>query len=167
MDGPARRSSSVNRAWWMGPPPTRSPRATAGRDRMTGSPRRSSSQGTACGSRTRALGTRAYSRTNRPLEKKARHDGRARSRVGWTSLPLTPEAAHRSVEHPLRTLSRRVWSRTGRFGISLGIFVFHPIAVSFDDDRLPVMHQPVDQGRGQGVVRVTQGAPFPERSIRG
>ena len=38
--------------------------------------------------------TRARSRTNRPLEKKARHDGRARSRVGWTSLPLTPDAAH-------------------------------------------------------------------------
>ena len=29
------------------------------------------------------------------------------------------------------------------------------------------MHQPVDQGRGQGVVHVKQGAPFPERSIRG
>ena len=38
--------------------------------------------------------TRAHSRTNRPLEKRARHDGRARSRVGWTSLPLTPDAAH-------------------------------------------------------------------------
>src|ERR1700677_3517248 len=50
------------------------------------------------------------------------------------------------MEHPFRTLSRRVWSRIGRFGIRL--FVSHPIAVSFDDDRLPVMHQPVDQGRG-------------------
>ena len=38
--------------------------------------------------------TRAHLRTNRPLEKKARHDGRARSRVGWTSFPLTPEAVH-------------------------------------------------------------------------
>jgi hypothetical protein len=37
--------------------------------------------------------TRARSQTNRPL-KKARHDGRARSRVGWTSLPLTPDSAH-------------------------------------------------------------------------
>ncbi len=37
--------------------------------------------------------TRAHSRTNRPLEK-ARHDGRARSRVGWTSPPLTPDGAH-------------------------------------------------------------------------
>ena len=38
--------------------------------------------------------TRARLRTNRPLEKKARHDGRARSRVGWTSLPLTPDGTH-------------------------------------------------------------------------
>jgi hypothetical protein len=38
--------------------------------------------------------TRARSRTNRPLEKKARHDCRAHSRVGWTSLSLTPDAAH-------------------------------------------------------------------------
>ena len=38
--------------------------------------------------------TRAHSRTNRPLEKKARHDGRARSRVGWTSPSLTPDATH-------------------------------------------------------------------------
>ena len=29
------------------------------------------------------------------------------------------------------------------------------------------MHQPVDQGRGQGVVHIEQGAPFPEDSIRG
>jgi len=30
-----------------------------------------------------------------------------------------------------------------------------------------MMHQPIDQGRGQGVVHVEQGAPFPEGSIRG
>jgi hypothetical protein len=29
-----------------------------------------------------------------------------------------------------------------------------------NDNRLPVMHQPVDQGRCQCVVRVEQGAPF-------
>ena len=28
-------------------------------------------------------------------------------------------------------------------------------------------HQPVDQGRGQGVVHVKDFAPLPERSIRG
>jgi hypothetical protein len=29
------------------------------------------------------------------------------------------------------------------------------------------MHQPVDQGRGQGVVHIEEFAPFPEGSIRG
>ena len=29
------------------------------------------------------------------------------------------------------------------------------------------MHQPVDQGRGQGVVHIKDFAPFPEGSIRG
>ena len=29
------------------------------------------------------------------------------------------------------------------------------------------MHQPVDQGRCEGVVHIKQGAPFPEGSIRG
>jgi hypothetical protein len=29
------------------------------------------------------------------------------------------------------------------------------------------MHQPVDQGRSQGVVHVKEFAPFPEGSIRG
>ncbi len=36
-----------------------------------------------------------------------------------------------------------------------------------NNDPLPVMHQPVDQGRGQGVVHVKDFAPFPEGSIRG
>ena len=110
--------------------------------------------------------TRARSRTNRPLEKSpARWPG---SLKGGLDIPSThARCSSLRIEHPLRTLARRVWSRTGRIGIRLGIFVSHPIAVSFNDNRLPVMHQPVDQGRGQGVVRVTQGAPFPERSIRG
>ncbi len=67
------------------------------------------------------------------------------------------------TKRPIRTLTRRVWSRAGR----VGIFVFHPIARSLNDDRLPVMHQPVDQGRCQGVVHIKQGAPLPEGSIRG
>jgi hypothetical protein len=40
-------------------------------------------------------------------------------------------------------------------------------SVSLNHQRLPVMHQPVDQGRGQRVVHVEQGAPIPEGSIRG
>ena len=55
-DGPARRSSSVRRAWWTGPPPIRSPRAAAGRDRMARSPRRIPGTRDACGYWTRAWG---------------------------------------------------------------------------------------------------------------
>src|SRR6266542_1363448 len=80
--------------------------------------------------------TRAHSRTNRPLEK-ARHDWPG-SLKGGLDIPAThARCSSLRVERPLRTLSRRVWSRTGRIGI--GIFVSHPIAISFDDDRLPVM----------------------------
>src|SRR5438093_4473203 len=57
------------------------------------------------------------------------------------------------------------WRTSGAVGALR--FVFHAIAVSFDNQCLPVMHQPVDQGRGQGVVHIKQGAPFPEASIRG
>src|SRR6266567_8166264 len=62
-----------------------------------------------------------------------------------------------------RRLSRCLASGAGW----VGRFVFHAIAVSFDNECLPVMHQPVDQGRGQGVVDIKQGAPFPEDAIRG
>ena len=48
----------------------------------------------------------------------------------------------------------------------LGGLVFHAIAVSSDDDRLPVMHQPVDHGGGQGVVHVEDRAPVPEGLVR-
>ena len=48
----------------------------------------------------------------------------------------------------------------------LGRLVFHAIAVSSDDDRLPVMHQPVDHGAGQGVVHVEDRAPLPEGLVR-
>jgi hypothetical protein len=32
-------------------------------------------------------------------------------------------------------------------------------------DRLPVVHQPVDHGGGQGVVHVKDRAPIPEGSV--
>ena len=161
-DGPARRSSSVSRAWWTGPPPIHSPRTAAGHDRMTRPSRRSSSRGAACGFWIRAWGQRepALQGTGR-LNSPARSPGLLK---GGLDIPAThAECGSLRREHPLRTLTRRAWSRAGR----IGIFVFHPIAVSLNDDRLPVMHQPVDQGRGQGVVHVKQGAPFPEGSIRG
>src|ERR1700677_2580247 len=134
---------------------------------MPRSPRQSSSQGTAYASWTSAWGQRepAHDRTGRLKKSPARWPG---SLKGGLDIPAThARCSSLRMEHPIRTLSRRVWSRAGWLRIRLGIFVSHPIAVSFNDDSLPVMHQPVDQGRGQGVVRVTQGAPFPERSIRG
>jgi hypothetical protein len=46
-------------------------------------------------------------------------------------------------------------------------FVYHAIIISLNNDLLPVMHQPVDQGSGQGVVHVKEFVPFPEGPIRG
>jgi hypothetical protein len=110
----------------------------------------------------RGLGpTRVCCSRNRPLEPLCTL---ARLAQGWAGLPGThAERDSLPREHPLRSWTRRAGSRAGR----IGVFASHPIAVSLDDDRLPVMHQPVDQGRGQGVVHVKEGAPFPERSIRG
>ena len=73
-----------------------------------------------------------------------------RSRVGWT-FPV-PHAKCNSlrIEHPIRTLTYCTWSLTGR----IGIFVFHAKTRSLNNDPLPVMHQPVDQGRCQGVVLI-------------
>ena len=56
-----------------------------------------------------------------------------------------------------------LWSLVSRIGFS----AFHAITVSLNNDRLPVMHQPFDQGRGQGVVHIEELAPFPEGTIRG
>jgi hypothetical protein len=39
-------------------------------------------------------GANASSQTNEPAAWKAQHDDRACSRVGWTSRPFTPDAAH-------------------------------------------------------------------------
>jgi hypothetical protein len=83
-DGPARRSSSVSRAWRTEPPPIHSPRAVAGHDRMARPSRRSPSRGTACGSWTRAWGQRARSSRNRPLEQPSTI---ARLAQGWAGLP--------------------------------------------------------------------------------
>ena len=162
-DGPARRSSSVSRAWWTGPPPIRSPRATTGHDRMTRPPRRSPPQEAARGFWIRAWGQR---------EPALRGTGRSNDPARWPGLleggldiPSTHAkcqlTSHRTPDPDVDA------PRFGHCVGRIGIFVSHAIAVSLNDDRLPVMHQPVDQGRGQGVVHVKQGAPFPEGSIRG
>ena len=102
----------------------------------------------------------AFSR-NRPLAQLPAP--RRNARKGGLDVPATHagcDSLH--SEHPIQTWTRRMASRTGR----IRIFVFHPIARSLNEKRLPMMHQPVDQGRGQGVVHIEQDAPFPEGSIR-
>ena len=61
----------------------------------------------------------------------------------------------------VQTIVTEAW--LGR--MSVGAFVFHAVTFSLNDDRLPVMHQPVDHGGGQGVVHVEDRAPVPEGSI--
>src|SRR6476660_5026435 len=139
-----------------------SPRTAAGHNRMTRSSRRSPSRGAACRFWIRAWGQRE------PALQGTGRLSRSAQWLGWLKGGLDIPATHTECgslqrKHPLRTLTRRAWSRAGR----IGIFVSHPIAVSLNDDRLPVMHQPVDQGRCQGVVHIKQGAPFPEGTIRG
>ena len=83
-DGPARRSSSVSRTWWTGPPPIHSPRTTAGRNRLTRSSRRGSSLGAACGFWIRAWGQRepADQGTGRLSDRT-----RCRFAQGWAGHP--------------------------------------------------------------------------------
>ncbi len=91
------------------------------------------------------------------------HDRRAHSRVGWTFPSLTPSATHLASNTRSGRSCTALWSLVGR----IGSFVFHAKTVSLNNDPLPVMHQPVDQGRCQGVVHVKEFAPFPEGTIRG
>ena len=99
--------------------------------------------------------------SNRPLAQPPAPGRNARQ--GGLDIPAT-HAGWDSLhsERPIQTWTRRMRSRTGR----IRILVFHPIARSLNEKRLPMMHQPVDQGRGQGVVHIEQDAPFPEGSIR-
>src|ERR1700681_3566340 len=114
----------------------------------------------------RQIGTRAWGlrSVNAPIGRSSTPAGEAGCwRVDWTSATTRDTEAQPAGERLRRRLERHPTSGAGW----VGRFVFHAIAVSFDKQCLPVMHQPVDQGRGQGVVHVEQGAPFPEGSIRG
>ena len=95
--------------------------------------------------------------------------GRGERRVG--SSGQVPEGGLGSPSRltACRRDARRKRPRT-RSVAGAGLFgglVFHAIAVSSNDDRLPVMHQPVDHGGGQGVVHVEDRAPVPEGSVGG
>ena len=84
-DGPARRLSSVSRACWTEPPLIRSPRGITSHNRIVRPPRQSSSQGTACGSWTRAWGQRepTHERTGR-----LRSPERQQLSQGWAGHPF-------------------------------------------------------------------------------
>lgn len=58
-------------------------------------------------------------------------------------------------------LAELVWGRSKN-----ELFISHAPTVSLDYERLPV-HQPIDQGRGDGVVHVAGGTRFLEGSMRG
>jgi len=93
--------------------------------------------------------TRAPSRLNRPLEDRSRHDGRARFK-GGLDIPSTHARCNSlRMEHPLRTLACRVWSRTGRVGIA--VFASHS-SLLIESAPL-VVHRPIEQGPGRGAVR--------------
>jgi hypothetical protein len=160
-DVPARRSSSVSRAWQTGPPPIRSSRAAAGHDRMTRSSRQSSSQGTACGYWIRAWGQREppHERTGRLKKSPARWPG---SLKGGLDIPSShARCSSLRVERPLRALAHRVWSRTGRVGIA--VFASHnALLIKYAP---PVVHQPIEQGPGHGAVRVEGDPPSPETGM--
>ena len=142
-DGPGRRSSSVRRgvgdgttadslaADRHGPPQDDQTTKTKP---PTGSCLRILDQG---------LGpTRARAARNRPLDRWAQGLGGPQ---GGLDFPAThAERGSLLQGHPLRTWTRRAGSRAGR----IGIFASHPITLPLNDDRLPVVHQPVDQGRG-------------------
>ncbi len=93
-DGPGRLSTSVSRACWTGPPPSRSPRAATGHDRLARLSRRSPSGGAACGFWIRAW-SHASPLFKQPDARAARYYHRAFSRVGWTiPFPITRKATH-------------------------------------------------------------------------
>jgi len=162
-DGLARRSCLVSQAWPTGPPPIHSPRTATRRSRMARPASQRSSQGTACGFWSRASGPTRARMLEQPAACTTPRSIAGRTQ-GWAGRPGHSRRMRLTIhQHPIQTWTRRVWSRTGR----IRIFVFHAIARSLNEKRLPVMHQPVDQGRGQGVVHVKEGAPFPEGSIRG
>ena len=52
------------------------------------------------------------------------------------------------TRHPNQSLLHRAGSRAGR----IGLFVLCAIALPLNEDRVPVMHQPAEQGPGRSAV---------------
>jgi hypothetical protein len=145
-----------------GPPPIPRrgpPRAT---NRMTRSSRRSPPQEAARGFWIRAWGQRepaiqGTGRSNDPAQRSGPFEG-------GLDVPYPHAKTNsRHIEHPIRTLTYRTLV-TCRLNRVLCLSCDNSL---LNNDCLPVMHQPVDQGRCQGVVHFEGFAPFPEGSVRG
>ena len=152
-DGPARRSRLLSMARWAGPPPIprRGPPRTT--NRVTRPPRRSPPQEAARGfwitawsQREPAL--RGTGRSNRP----GKMAGVA-PRAAWT-VPATHANA---TQFASNTQSGRLCTAHWSLICQVGIFVFHPIAISLNNDCLPVMHQPVEHQARQQTAHATHG----------
>jgi hypothetical protein len=74
-----------------------------------------------------------------------------RSLVGGLDFPTTHDGKLTDCSERLRQQQQR--RRTSGTGGVVAL-VSHAIAASVNDQRHPVMHQPIDQGRGQGVVHI-------------
>ncbi len=154
-DGPARRTRLLGSAWWTGPPRIprrRPPRAT---NRMTRPPRRSHPQEAARGFWIRAWGQREPAeRANGRLNHRGATLRHGRTQ-GWAGLPgpsliqLTCQSLPESVVGAPRWITR--WASRTR--------VLRTIAASLNDDRIPVMHQPAEQGPGRSAVSLRDSRP--------
>ena len=99
-----------------------------------------------------------------PAAQMTQHQGWAHSRVGWTIPATHAQTNSLRIEHPIRTLTYRALV-TRRSNQDLCLSCDNCLCLNHDP--LPVMHQPVDQGRCQSVVHVKDFAPFPKGTIRG
>jgi hypothetical protein len=112
-DGLARRSSSVSRASWTGPPPIHSPRTNTRRNRMARPASRSSSQGAAADSGPEPPGQRepADQGTDRLNGLAYRPD---LLKDGLDIPAINADRNSLRIEHPIRTLTHQAWSRAGQ-----------------------------------------------------
>jgi hypothetical protein len=154
-DGPARCSSSMSRGVMDGATANSPPQTAAGRDRMTRPSRRSSSRGAARGFWIRAWGQRE------PAIQGTGRSSCSAEWLGWLEGGLDIPAKHAECgslqrEHPLRTLTRFAWSRTGRVGNAQ--FALHRRLLC--EDALPVVPQPIEQDPGHSAVPTRDGRPF-------
>src|SRR5439155_1489912 len=147
QDGLAMRLSTMIRCVIGGTTANPPPQAAAGSDSMTSPSRRSSSRGAARGFWIRAWGQRE------PTIQGTGRSSRSAEWLGWLEGGLDIPAKHAECgslqrEHPLRTLTRFAWSRTGRVGNAQ--FALHRRLLC--EYALPVVPQPTEQDPGHSAV---------------